>query len=72
MSQIPTIFELVSFLKMFSACFDSKNMSISKEEKKAAYDLLKKASENRQNLTEEQKELYAVLVEYGKETIEME
>lgn len=72
MSQIPTIFELVSFLKMFSACFDSKNMSVSKEEKKAAYDLLNKAAENRQNLTEEQKELYAALVEYGKETIEME
>ena len=72
MIQIPTIFELVSFLKMFSACFDSKNMSVSKEEKKAAYDLLNKAAENRQNLTEEQKELYAALVEYGKETIEME
>ena len=72
MNQTPTLFELVSFLKVFSAYFDKKEVSISKEEGKAAYDLLKKVADNRKDFTQEQKEQFSDLVEYGKTLIEIE
>lgn len=72
MNQTPTLFELVSFLKVFSAYFDKKDISISKEERKAAYDLLKKVADNRKDFTQEQKEQYSALVEYEKTLIEIQ
>lgn len=66
-----TFFELVSFAKAFSKVFAiDRQVSVTKEEEKAAIEALKKMSENRDDWTQEQKEIYKAFADLAKEMVD--
>lgn len=66
-----TFFELVSFAKVFSKTFAiDRRVSVTREEGKAAIEVLKKISENRNDWTQEQKETYKAFADLAKEMVD--
>lgn len=66
-----TFHELVSFAKVFSKAFAiDRRMSVTKEEEKAAIEVLKKINENRADWTQEQKETYKAFADLAKEIVD--
>lgn len=66
-----TFYELVSFAKVFSKAFAiDRRMSVTKEEEKAAIEVLKKINENRADWTQEQKETYKAFADLAKEMVD--
>ena len=67
-----TFFELVSFAKVFSKTFAiDRRVSVTREEGKAAIEVLKKINENRSNWTQEQKETYQAFADFAKEMVDI-
>ena len=66
-----TFFELLSFAKAFSKTFAmDQRISMTKEEAKAAFEVLKKINENRTDWTQEQKEVYKTVADLAKEMVD--
>ena len=62
------MYELMSVAKLFSQAMDGK-ITTSYAEQDMALRILKEMSNYRQGWTEEQKEYYKLMVEYGKELL---
>lgn len=66
-----SVYELISFAKTFSKFFYlDRNVFITKEEQKAAVEVLKKLADNCNNWTQEQKDRYKALADFAKEFAE--
>ncbi len=60
-------YELISVAKLFSSVMQGKSISMSSKEMDVACEALKKATDNRQDWTWEQKKLYKAMVDYAKD-----
>lgn len=66
-----SFFEMLSFAKAFSTAFvPNRCVSMTKEEAKAAFEVLKKMNENRTDWTQEQKEVYNAVADLAKEMVD--
>ncbi len=59
--------ELISVAKLFSSATQGKPISMSSKELDVACEALKKMADERQDWTQEQKELYKAMVDYAKD-----
>lgn len=62
------MYELMSFAKLFSQAMDGK-ITTSYVEQQMALSILKEMANYRQGWTEEEKEFYKLMVDYGKELL---
>jgi hypothetical protein len=66
-----SVYELISFAKTFSRFFYlDRTVSVTKEEQKAAIEVLKKLADNRNGWTQEQKDRYRTFANFAKEFAE--
>lgn len=65
-----SLYEMLCFAKVYCAAFGFSSLAISRQEIDIAFEVLKKATDNRQDWTQEQKDVYKLLVDFSKNQIE--
>ena len=66
-----SFYELICFTKVYNAAFGfAPRTSVSKEEINITFEVLKKMADNRLGWSQEQKEIYKLLVDFVKSGIE--
>jgi hypothetical protein len=59
--------KMISLAKVFAMALDDRAITISSEERDAAFEGLKVLADHRNGWTEEQKEYYKMMVDFGNE-----